>query len=622
MPAPRWRHRPATQFVAVLLAIAVLDLSAVAYSVTASSDDAPPLPPFTASSSTALVNRGVDAYAPSPDAFGLTTTPGRPVIPDNGHVRSIKNGHERLDPDSSLRYALAALVTYSTKNDERWLSRARRAVEDVLATQKDGLVPHTSSRLDVNGKPLPRGWVSAETQGLLLSVLSRLSNATQNPRWQAKADRVFDSLVRFRGGRDSEDREYDPWTSFVDKRGYLWFEKMPQGTTPTRSMTGHLFAVIGTYDYAEISTGQRRSAADDLFAAGATTGLMYLPRVWFPFHAAWTSPARTSRSRALHHVLEAQLGALTRMTGSPAFKYHFETFRGDLSLPGYATTGLVPKHEIDVYAGEGAKRALPPTGPPLTPDPAGAERSARAAAQPDARLASALTALASFSTSKRAADLQHAVQAVTGVLDETTRGLVPHTFPQRDLSGRDLAVPWYSAQTQGLLLSALVRLEAATGQERWADEAGAVFATFQRSRAYPGNGPTEPPDIWLSSVADDRSVDNLWFEKYGRRVGDGKNDFPSYVVDAHLAALFGIYDYWRMTGSAQAVRLFDGGASTLAGRLSDIRRPGRVSYTALQSDIYRLEHHRVVTRQLALLSDVTGDRTFARYSRQFARDAS
>jgi hypothetical protein len=622
MPVRRRRSRPIIQLIAILLAVALVDTSAVVYAFATHRNDPPPLPPFTASESSLLVRRGVDAYASSPHEFGFTTTPGRPQIPANGHVRVIVDGRKRFDPDSSLRYGLAALAEFTKTGNREWLDRARTAIREVLQTMNGGLVPHELPQTDLVGKPLPDGWVSAETQGLLLSAVCRLFSITQESQWRSDADTVFDSLLRFRGGFDSAGHPYSPWLSRVDDFGQLWFEYMPQGTTPTQKVTSHLFAVIGIYDYSMISHSTRHRVATQAFLAGASTAEVYTPRLRYEAAAAWESPAMVSRSWESHHALVAQLDALSRITGMQVFKDLFKTFRADEAVPAFATTGLLPVDGVDSYFGSAAGRALPPTGPPAHADGVAPERSGEPAKDPDVKAAAALTALAEFSAGGHERSLLRSVEIVDGLLGTSTHGLVPHTFPVRHWFGEPLVVPWYSAQTQGLLLSALVRLEAATGQQRWADEAGAVFASLQLSRAYPGYSNKEPPAAWMSYVGDETSRHRLWFEKYGRQEGTAYNDYPSFVIDAHIAAVIGIYDYWRMTKSPVAERMFDGGVSTLLARLPDIRRIGGVSESALHSNIYNLEHHRTVTRQLWLLSRMTGNKALAIYARRFAMDAT
>ena len=612
-----------TRLIVVLLVVLLVDAGATAYSFVVHRNDPPPLPPFTSSPSGHPLRPGVDAYSANPHAFGFTTTPGRPQVVRDGHVRRIVGGRTLLDPDGSLRYALAALALHSNEGGNTWLERARTAVREVIAQQDGaGIVHHGVPQVDATGNPLPKGWVSARTQGVLLSALSRLYAATGSTHWRTAADQVFDSLLRVRGSTDDEGHPYLPWLSFIDEGGFLWFEQYPQGATPSMTSTGHLFAVIGVYDYAAISEGIRRRTALDVFDASATTGQHYVPLLRYENAAAWTSHAQASRSWDLHQVLVAQFGALARMTGDPTYRVYRDTFLKDTAILAFDTKGVVPRGDVDAYAGRSARRAIPPTGRPSTADITGSERSATARMKPDVIAASALRALGRYSVTGDAGDLDEAAESVDGLVRTTRDGLVPHRFPAQNPYGQQLVRPWYSAQTQGLLLSALVRLAGATGDQRWRDDAGAVFAGFQRLRAGPGYSPAEPPDVWLGYVGDDSSPTNLWFEKYWRQDGPGYYDSPTMVVDAHITAIIGVYDYWRLTNAPDAARLFDGGVSSLLARLPDIRRAGGVSRTALSANVFRRDHHRVVSHQLAALAEMTGNRTLRTYAHHLAQDAA
>ena len=623
IPTRTWLRLPLGRLIAILVAVVLIDAIAASVAFTLHRNDPPPLPSFAPMGITAPLRLGVDSYTSEPQAFGFTTTFSHPRSTDeSGRVRLLVGGREVLDPDASLRFAIAALAEHNTSNDTRSLARARTAVMAVLATNQDGLIPHQVPGKDQTGRELPRGWVSAQTQGLLLSVLSRLYTATRDSEWRASADQVFDTMLRARGSLDNDGRPYTPWISLVDEAGFLWFDEFPQSAAPSYSMTPHLFAVIGVYDYAAITEGSRHAAAINLFAAAASTGQQYIGPLRSENAAAWTSPAQLVRSWELHQVLVAQLSTLTEMTSNATYRQYTQAFRHDTAITRFATTGFVLSVGVDAYSQSPVGR-LPPTSPAPPPgDRAGSERNAVAVAPPDVALATAINALAEYSRTNDRQALNRAETLVGGLMETTQNGLVPHDFEAINPAGQTLVRPWFSAQTQGLLLSALVRLEAVTGSQRWADDAGAVFSTLRRTRNNRDYSAVEPRPIWTSFVGDNKVTTNLWFEKYWRMDGPNYYDYPSMVVDAHIAALIGVYDYWGMTKDPAAARLFDGGATSLLSRLPDIRRNGGVSETALSWGVFQLDHHRVVTEQLSVLAQMTGDRRFDAYSRLLAKDAS
>jgi hypothetical protein len=135
-----------------------------------------------------------------------------------------------------------------------------------------------------------------------------------------------------------------------------------------------------------------------------------------------------------------------------------------------------------------------------------------------------------------------------------------------------------------------------------------------------GGAHVDPERRWISDVGDPHSYGNLWFDHFARTAPqDGP---PAHVVTGQLAALFGIYDYWRLTGDRDAARLFDGGASTLVARLEDVRVPGHVARVDAETNLRRLPHHRLMIAQLEALTRMTGRTIFLTHAAELADDVS
>jgi hypothetical protein len=170
-----------------------------------------------------------------------------------------------------------------------------------------------------------------------------------------------------------------------------------------------------------------------------------------------------------------------------------------------------------------------------------------------------------------------------------------------------IRAPWYSAISQGAALELFVGLNSVTGEQRWRTAADSTFATFLQRRS------ARQP--WIVFV--DRRYDRryLWFEEYPKNP-------PTQVLNGHLYALFGVYQYAVATGSAAAVDIFDGGATTVRHQLHLFRVPGGVSYYSLRVHAQYRSYHCVHISQLKLLARLTGDPWFSREARRFAADAS
>lgn len=305
----RRRRLPGSlQGLALVLAVVVgADLALVGYAAARPGGDNLILP-YSTTSVPAVARPGVDAYAASPEALGLVSSLSGPVSADES------------DPDQSLRHVLAELLVVARTDDVRRLRRRTiPVVESVLEGTSDGLVRHRESGRDVDRYPLPSGWVSAETQGLLLSVTSRLYRLTGDARWRREATRTFRTLLRFQGGRDGADRPFDPWLSLVDEYGWLWFERYPQGQRPSLTIASHATALIGIYDYTQIARGAHRDTAIRAFAQGSGTALQFSGLLVAERGPAWTSIWQISRSLRSHRQFTAQLRALAAMTGMAEF---------------------------------------------------------------------------------------------------------------------------------------------------------------------------------------------------------------------------------------------------------------------------------------------------------------
>ena len=118
-------------------------------------------------------------------------------------------------------------------------------------------------------------------------------------------------------------------------------------------------------------------------------------------------------------------------------------------------------------------------------------------------------------------------------------------WPYRQL----LKAPWYSGLAQGNGLSLLVRAAQATGDPAFAAGAHRAFQSFQRSVSEGG-----------VLVEDDRG--HVWIEEY-------LVDPPSHILNGFIWALWGVYDYARWTGRAEAENLWRACLRTLEARLGD-----------------------------------------------------
>ena len=162
--------------------------------------------------------------------------------------------------------------------------------------------------------------------------------------------------------------------------------------------------------------------------------------------------------------------------------------------------------------------------------------------------------------------------------------------------------PWFNAMTQGLVLSFYVRLYHVTGESLHLEAAHGVFRSFLRL------GQKREP--WVSYV-DGRGF--LWLEHYPRAR-------PDHVLNAHLHAIFGVYEYWQATRSPAAHSVLSGAVTTIRRNVGRYRRPGGVSLYGLRTRSVILKYHEIHVWQLYLLSRISGDPYFVRMAGKLRND--
>lgn len=174
-----------------------------------------------------------------------------------------------------------------------------------------------------------------------------------------------------------------------------------------------------------------------------------------------------------------------------------------------------------------------------------------------------------------------------------------------------MPVPWYSCMAQGQALSLFCRLaEVQPDEPLWRLSADRAFASFTGGWRRLGSP-------WITTM-DANGL--LWFEEYA---GDVE---PLLVVNGHIFALYGLYDFVVMTGSEAALDLFDGGATTVLRSFDGFRVADGVSYYCLRDgycqrpEWQNASYHPIHIQQLEMLGRMTGDNQFTAAARVLRSD--
>ena len=584
----------------VLASILVLDLVVTLGLHIVRRGESVPLPAFVSGPAPLAAPR--DLALPLPLELATVNLVSRPATP---RLSEASRG-----PAAQSLAVLRALREYRSTPEETTLARAEKTFKDVTATvTAEGLIPHTYPTADLHGVILPSVWYSAETQGMALSAAVRLGDATGERRWSRLASKLFAGFLQFRDfSRFGRPAPGSPWVSFVDESDYLWFEQFPSQNSPNYSLSAHITALFGILDYWRQTNDP---TAAKMFRGGAATVKRYLPQVRITGRVARNGLPEGSRDVVQHRLLIAQLETLAVTTDSPSLLRWAERLRRDLThpvLPRFAIDAPMPRGQVNAYLPIPANYEFR-TSPSKTVKVTRQSVLYKGYLSPDASAAYALAALERYELGQGDKWLVRAKSSVQQVLDNSVGSLYRHDYTEEVLHGR-LKPTWFSARSQGLMLSALVRLERITNDPQWRERADDTFSSLLRFR---DDVPNEvgAAGHWISMV----NAGYLWFEQ------DPDGPTPSFTISGHLTTTFAVYDYWRMTRSAAAARLFAGAVTTIKHYLPQIRVPGGVSRLSLSTPLQELESHKVVTEQLGALSRMTKDPVILRAAQDFAKDA-
>lgn len=227
----------------------------------------------------------------------------------------------------------------------------------------------------------------------------------------------------------------------------------------------------------------------------------------------------------------------------------------------------------------------------------------------------ALAALGGFTRTGDARYLSRAVANAERLVEQGERDdggalWFGYRFPYRyyDVT---MPVPWWSSMGQGQPLSLFSRLTRHDDAERWLELAHATFRSFDGWRTL-----GRP---WITTM-DRHGL--LWFEEYA---GDVE---PLLVINGHIFALYGLYDYAMLTADEHAIDFFDGGATTVRESIPAFRVPGGISYYCVREgycqrpEWQNAAYHPIHIQQLRMLGRMTGDSTFENAARDFESDVA
>lgn len=157
-----------------------------------------------------------------------------------------------------------------------------------------------------------------------------------------------------------------------------------------------------------------------------------------------------------------------------------------------------------------------------------------------------------------------------------------------------LKAPWYSGLAQGQGVSLLLRAHAHGGNDKYLKAAEQAFVSL-----------TKP--ISEGGVLFEDDEQNLWIEEY-------LVDPPTHILNGFMWALWGVFDFWRVSGCDSAREIFDRGVATL---LHNLPRFDTGYWSLYEQSGTRLKmlaspfYHRLHVVQLRVMENLTGNPAFA-----------
>ncbi|MDK1329072.1 D-glucuronyl C5-epimerase family protein [Arthrobacter sp. zg-Y1143] len=166
-----------------------------------------------------------------------------------------------------------------------------------------------------------------------------------------------------------------------------------------------------------------------------------------------------------------------------------------------------------------------------------------------------------------------------------------------------LQPPWYSAMAQGQALGAIARLYEADPRPEYLEFAHSLFSSFLKLRD--GTSP------WIVDVD---TEGYLWFEEYPY------GDHGMGVMNGHLFAVWGVYDYWRVTDDNLALRLASAALMTTKKYLRHHRNRGWSSHYDLTEFLLIRNYHATHISQLETTYNLTADPFFVATADEYESD--
>ena len=195
--------------------------------------------------------------------------------------------------------------------------------------------------------------------------------------------------------------------------------------------------------------------------------------------------------------------------------------------------------------------------------------------------------------------------ALVRVEDSTAWVPYQFDFAVHGDSANLMKAPWYSGMAQGEVLSIVMRLYELTEDRQ--------YLTFGRRLFYSLIELKQSGLPWVARLDSDGFY---WIEEYPHDVR------PDMTLNGFIVALFGVYDYYVVTGDERARRVWDMSLTTLKHYLPQYLLDTGSYYCLGHKLIATATYHRFHISLLNYLYTMTGDRYFKIMAEAYEKAAS
>jgi len=249
--------------------------------------------------------------------------------------------------DKEASYNPVTVAAFGLLAYNRFEASGKPRDRDVFLKMADWLVTHQDSRCGcwyydfdftylTLDETIAKPWISGMGQGLAISIMTRAYYLTKDSNYLRVAEQA---LAPFR--RDIEaggvKRIFVPVTRIAGDHELPFYEEYPTKHTPSFTLNGFMFALVGLYDLAQL----KNAVASELFQQGARTLRTLLPLYDLGDGSSYDlghlthPPHKVHRDAGYHLIHITLLNALGTATDDPAllwYRDHWNAYGTFLSV--------------------------------------------------------------------------------------------------------------------------------------------------------------------------------------------------------------------------------------------------------------------------------------------------